>query len=71
MRGRSIDPPEVVIDDGKIIEAALTRTQKSKAYLEKILIKEKTVLSGVFLMTLDSDGNYSLIRNDSRGEDNE
>lgn len=71
VRGRSIDPPEVVIDDGKIIEAALTRTQKSKAYLEKILIKEKTVLSGVFLMTLDSDGNYSLIRNDRRGEDDE
>lgn len=66
--GRNIDPPEVVIDDGRIIDDALQRTEKSREYLEKILKKEKTVLSAVFLMTLDSDGNYSLIRNDIRGE---
>lgn len=68
--GRSIDPPEVVIDDGRIIDDALQRTEKSREYLEKILKKEKTVLSAVFLMTLDSDGNYSLIRNGDRGEKN-
>lgn len=68
--GRNIDPPEVVIDDGRIIDDALQRTEKSREYLEKILKKEKTVLSAVFLMTLDSDGNYSLIRNDIRGENN-
>ena len=42
--------------------------KRLSAITEKILKKEKTVLSAVFLMTLDSDGNYSLIRNDIRGE---
>ncbi|MGN0554043.1 MAG: DUF421 domain-containing protein [Oscillospiraceae bacterium] len=70
IRGRSIDPPEVVVDDGRIIDDALKRTEKSKEYLEKILQKEKTGLSDVFLMTLDGDGNYSLIRNGVQGEKN-
>lgn len=66
--GVSSNPPEAVIDDGKIIEEALLRTEKSMDYLEGILRAEETPLSEVFLMTLDSCGNYSLIRNsDTKG----
>lgn len=62
--GRSIDPPEIVIDDGRIIEEALSRMGKNYEYLEKLLIKEKTKLSDVFILTLDSNGNYSLVKKD-------
>ncbi len=64
INGRSIDPPEIVIDDGRIIEETLSRMGKNYEYLEKLLIKEKTKLSDVFILTLDSSGNYSLVKKD-------
>lgn len=64
--GKSLDPPEIVIDDGQIIEVALSRMGKNYEYLEKLLIKEKTKLSEVFIMTLDSGGNYYLVKKDQK-----
>ncbi len=64
--GRNLDPPEIVIDDGRIIEETLLRMGKSCEYLEKLLIKEKTKLSEVFILTLDSGGNYYLVKKDQK-----
>lgn len=64
--GKSINPPEIVIDDGRIVKAALSRMGKNYEYLEKLLIKEKTKLSEVFILTLDSCGNYYLVKKDQK-----
>lgn len=64
--GKSINPPEIVIDDGRIVKAALSRMGKNYEYLEKLLIKEKTKLSEVFILTLDSGGNYYLVKKDQK-----
>lgn len=64
--GRSIDPPGIVIDDGRIIEETLSGMGKNYEYLEKLLIKEKTKLSDVFILTLDSGGNYYLVKKDQK-----
>lgn len=64
--GKSINPPEIVIDDGRIVKAALSRMGKNYEYLEKLLIKEKTKLSEVFILTLDSGGNYYLVKKEQK-----
>lgn len=64
--GKSINPPEIVIDDGRIVKAALSRMGKNYEYLEKLLIKEKIKLSEVFILTLDSCGNYYLVKKDQK-----
>lgn len=66
INGKSLDPPEIVIDDGRIIEGALSRTGKNYEYLENLLMKEKVKLSDVFILTLDSGGNYSLVKKDTK-----
>ena len=55
LKGKSINPPEVVIADGDPDGDAMNR-------LARTLKKEKTAIGDVFLMTVDSDRNYSLIR---------
>lgn len=67
LRSKSSDPPEVVIDQGKIVKEALKRTGRDEKRVNDILKKEKLSLKDVFLMTLDSDGEYSLVKSDSCG----
>ena len=62
LKGKSIDPPEVVIADGDTDNDAMERLKLSMEWIERTLKKEKTVIGDVFLMTVDSDRNYSVIR---------
>ncbi len=62
LKGKSIDPPEVVIADGEPDSDAMSRLALSMEWIERMLKKEKTAIGEVFLMTVDSDRNYSLIR---------
>jgi len=64
LKGKSIDPPEVVIADGDTDNDAMERLKLSMEWIERTLKKEKTVIGDVFLMTVDSDRNYSVIRKD-------
>ncbi len=62
VKGTSIDPPEIIIADGKPDADAMKRLVLSMEWVERTLKKEKTAIGDVFLMTVDSDRKYSLIR---------
>ena len=62
LKGKSINPPEGVIADGKADGDAMIRLAVSIEWIERTLKKEKTAIKDVFLMTVDSDRNYSVIR---------
>lgn len=59
---KSIDPPEIIIEDGKLIKESLARTGIHESKVNSILKKEKTTAEEIFIMTLDSDMTYSIIR---------
>lgn len=61
LKGKSKNPPEVIIADGEIVRGAMERLSLTEEWAENILKKEKTAVKDVFLMTVDDDRNYSLI----------
>ena len=62
LKGKSINPPEIVIADGEPDGDAMKRLAISMEWIERTMKKEKTAIRDVFLLTVDSDRNYSLIR---------
>lgn len=58
------NPPQLVIDDGEIVENALNFLKLDKKWLDKTLKKEKCRAEDVFIMTADPQGEYTLIRKD-------
>ncbi len=62
LKGKSKDPPEVIIADGDFVKGAMNRLGITEEWTEKILKKEKTAVKEVFLMTADPDRSYSIIK---------
>lgn len=62
LKKRTVSPPALIIDNGKLVNEALDRIQLGQGWLFSILKKEKAELKDIFIMTADSDGKYSLIR---------
>lgn len=60
--------PLPVISDGKIIYESLRALDVSAQKLNKILKHKCTSVKQVFLMTLDRDGNHSIIKKGSAGK---
>lgn len=60
--------PLPVISDGKIIYESLRALDVSTQKLNKILKHKCTSVKQVFLMTLDRDGNHSIIKKGSAGK---
>ncbi len=58
--------PLPVISDGKIIDESLRALQSSRQKLLKIIKHHKCGVKQIFLMTLDRDGNHTII--DKEGE---
>lgn len=56
----------VVISDGVLSDASLQLCGKDKAWVLKQLKKEKTVQKEVFIMTVNSNGDYVLIRKEEK-----
>lgn len=51
-----------VISDGKIVRESLDALKIKPSYIQKVLKTEKTTAKDVFLMTLDRDGNQTIIK---------
>lgn len=62
---KSSNPPQVIVSDGSIIVQSLSELGISAEKLKKTLKKQSLEVSGVFLMTADSDGNFFIA--DSEG----
>lgn len=65
-KGKSIDPPEIVIDSGVIVRDAISRIGSNEDKLRSILEKEKIRQKDVFIMTMDCSGKYSVIKKEGR-----
>ncbi len=62
IKGRSVNPPEIIVADGELDHKAMARLCLTEKWVEHMLKKEKTVLRNVFLLTVDPDRKYSLIK---------
>lgn len=59
---KSVNPPQLIIDDGEVVENALKFIGLDKTWLFETLEDEKCRAEDVFIMTADSERNYTLIR---------
>lgn len=59
------NPPQLIIDDGEIVENALKFIGLDKKWLNNILKKEQCGLNDVFMMVADEDKTYKLVRRES------
>ena len=57
-----LDPPQIIIADGKIREKALSAIQQDKAWLDEILQKANLSVSEIFMLMADKSSHYQLIR---------
>ena len=67
IKGSSDNPPEIVINDGKLDSEALGRTGFGKGWLESRIRESDVSESDIFIMTVDSCGASSIIRK-SKGQ---
>lgn len=56
--------PRVLISDGRIIDAQIKKSVKTKKDVEKILRKNKISSKDVLLLTADDNGNINIIKKD-------
>ena len=62
MDKKNKNPPQLVIDDGDVVDNALKFLGLSRDWLFDILNKENCNAEDIFIMTADSDKNYTLIK---------
>lgn len=62
LKGKSANPPSVIIDDGVLIEDALAAIKRGKGWLDTLLLEKNLELKAVFLLTASEDGSYNLIK---------
>lgn len=56
------NPPMLVIDGGHIIKPALKKIGKNAEWLEKVLCDNSVSSENVFILTADTDGDYTLVK---------
>ncbi len=59
--GEISDPPQLIIDSGRLVEGSLESIGYDRAWLDSILKAQGKKLRDVFLMTCDSSGKYVVI----------
>lgn len=60
------NPPQLIIDDGEIVENALDFIGLDKKWLGRVLTKEGYRARDIFIMTADQEGKYTLIRKEKQ-----
>ena len=61
------DPPMLIIADGEVSDAALRSVGRDRAWLRKIVSCAGVSEEGVFILTADKDGIYTLIKKGESG----
>ncbi len=56
------DPPAIIVNDGCLIEDALTAMNISRSWVDNLLRKKGLEMREVFLLTVDGDMTYNLIK---------
>ncbi|MDD6346253.1 MAG: DUF421 domain-containing protein [Oscillospiraceae bacterium] len=67
---KAVDPPQVIIADGKLLEKALETMNLTKYWLDRILKKKQIRVKDIFIMTADRTGKYYIVENNHTGREN-
>ena len=62
---KSINPPEIIVSDGKIVKKGLEATGLSSSWLRELTERKHITTEDIYLLTADSTGNYNLIKRSS------
>ncbi len=62
---KSINPPEIIVSDGKIVKKGLEATGLSSSWLRELTERKHISTEDIYLLTADSTGNYNLIKRSS------
>lgn len=62
----SIDPPVLIVEDGKLVKNALGSVGADGKWLKRVLRKESVGLEDIFIMTCDSSKNYQIIKKEAQ-----
>ena len=68
IKGESSDPPQLVIDSGKLIKGSLRTLGFDRAWLDSVLKAQGKRLSEIFLMTCDQSGKTDIVPFERQGE---
>lgn len=61
IKGKSENPPYIIINDGIFLEKTFKILGLEKSWLDKILQQKNLEISDIFLMTADKNGKYNII----------
>lgn len=62
IKGESVDPPAVIINDGVLIEDALSSIKKGEGWLSELLKSKGLDRRDIFLMTCDKNEKMTIIK---------
>jgi uncharacterized membrane protein YcaP (DUF421 family) len=62
IKGTDINPPAVIINDGVLIEDALSSINKGEGWLEKVLKEKNLKRKDIFLMTCDKNEKINIVK---------
>ncbi|MBQ5315144.1 MAG: DUF421 domain-containing protein [Oscillospiraceae bacterium] len=62
IKGKDMNPPAVIINDGVLIEDALSSINKGEGWLEKVLKEKNLRRKDIFLMTCDKNEKINIIK---------
>lgn len=62
LTGTSIDPPCIIVSDGKLIEQSLEETGLKKQWVYDLMDRKHIGIKDIFLLTADKNGSYNLIK---------
>lgn len=65
LTGTSMDPPVIIVSDGKLITQGLNETGLKKQWVYDLIERKHMDLSDIFLLTADKNGSYNLIKRSS------
>lgn len=65
LKSDNVNPPILVISDGRLIADALKKYEISEKWLNNILSKKNLTIKEVFLMTVDSSLKYHIVKKES------
>lgn len=69
MKRNPVDPPQVIISDGQLLEKSLKTMNLTRSWLDRILKKKQIKVQDIFIMTADKNGSYYIIENNRKGEE--
>ena len=70
LTGTSMDPPVIIVSDGKLIQKGLEVSGLKKQWLYDLIDRKHMKISDIFLLTADKTGKYNLIKRSSGNDKN-